>query len=1190
MLRLNLLGRPLIERSGKSIEGFRSRKIEALLYFLALTPEEPHQRTQLAALLWPDVSEKKSRRNLRYALWNLRQVLDDIPLYSDRLAVSLPESDNLLVDIITLEDLLAVSQSKGDKAEVMPELQRLAADYRGEFLEGFELEDAPFFEDWLQAQRVRVNNLVIEMLTRLTNYYVTQQQLPEAIETVRQLIKVDPWQEKSQRQLMTLLVLTGQRKAAVGHYQAFVQTLEKEIGVEPEPETIALIERIRTGHLAQPNAIVESKHVDNRESLVPFIGHRNEYIELTKLWEQGTKNESGLVLVRGVAGVGKTRIVEELGRYVKLRGGAVLHGRCYEFSGSLPYHAIAMAIKPQIDNIKAGRFKLQDSCLNELGQLLPELRSEDFESPPHLIARQETDRYRLFEAIVHLIEAMANEQPLLLAIDDLHWTDVETLDLLGYLVRRLSTAPVLIVGTYRPGEVATDHALIALRRPLYNAGLDREILLDALSYETVMELVATLGSAENHPNFAPFLYEISQGNPFILFEAIDEMRERGWLKTVANQSLSLALPPNCLVDISVIRNPDLHVLCRETASCQPITDRWARLTDSEAKNNLSQEQLQLSEVKSRITRRIARLPIKSQQLLAIAALSGHAFDVQLLHLASGMNELEVLDYLEDWVARPLVKPIEIHAKVDTKNATNQSYLQYDFSHDLIRAVVYHGLSPLRKQVFHRQLGEALEKQYVGRLEYIVERLAHHFYEGSETLKALHYLFLAGQQARAVYALSIARTRYRQALDCWEQAYNVSADLVPTEAWRKRWDLLYSLNEVNRMLGQQSTQNAMLEAVVDEVPHWGDERDRLRMIEQQLAQLEYSADLKQRRQLARDGLKSAQLLQDTLAEAQFLQAWADCDRDMGNHDEAQRNYEQAISYFITLEQVPQHVSCLVGLGKIHTLNNNFGQALSTLERAVNYAQTAGCHDVLVESLNSVAELMLYLGNLDGAMDVSRKALGVCNNFGFTAGASCALVTQSRIHLLNNDLVEAEKLLERALSLTIQTGQSLRIADVQCSLGHLKLAQQNYRHALAHFEQTEALSGSFYHGRAIEARSFRAIAHLRLGELNEALVASHHAVVWLSGREHGMHAPQRVYWNQHEVMLAHWETVEAQEALVKAYRLVRDQLKTISEAYPASVSDTLIQNQFCARLPWNQDIVTMWDMLPLTNSHSALHFAG
>jgi tetratricopeptide (TPR) repeat protein len=389
-----------------------------------------------------------------------------------------------------------------------------------------------------------------------------------------------------------------------------------------------------------------------------------------------------------------------------------------------------------------------------------------------------------------------------------------------------------------------------------------------------------------------------------------------------------------------------------------------------------------------------------------------------------------------------------------------------------------------------------------------------------------------------------------------------------------------------MLGKLPEQQPTLDTVVQEVTDWGDDQDRLRVIEQQLARLEHTADLDQRRQLAQEGLRLARLLDDPLAEGNFLQAWADCDRDMANHEQALSHYEAARQKFSQLDEIRQVAFCLIGMGKIHLLNNRFGQALSHFEQAGNYAKGGGHQDALIWAFNATAQMYLFLGNLEGAYAVSQKALTLCDQTGFDSGASAGLIIQGYVNMLTGNLGQAQKQFERAWGINRDMGQNLKMADAQCCLGHLSLLRHEDYQALTCFQQAEELCGNFYYSRAIEARSFRAMAYLNLGQFKEALNCSHHAVVWLIGREHVMYAPQRVYWNQFQV-LKEWQPEEAQEALVKAHRIVANQLDNLLEAYPTNVDNDLVKDQFLTRLPWNQDIVTMWDMLPLSSSHVALH---
>jgi tetratricopeptide (TPR) repeat protein len=404
--------------------------------------------------------------------------------------------------------------------------------------------------------------------------------------------------------------------------------------------------------------------------------------------------------------------------------------------------------------------------------------------------------------------------------------------------------------------------------------------------------------------------------------------------------------------------------------------------------------------------------------------------------------------------------------------------------------------------------------------------------------------------------------------------------------RQRWHLLLSQAEVGRMLGQLPAQQPTLEAVLQEATSWGNDRDRLRVIEQQLARLEETADLAQRRRLAIEGLRLARALDDLLAESNCRQALADCDRDMANFEQALTHYEAALINFSRLEQTRRAAFCLISVGNIHLMHNRFAQALAHFKQAEAYAKTGGYPDAQIWSLNSMAQMYLFFGDLEQAQALSQEALTLCEMIGFDSGASTGLVIQGYVQMLSGELEQAQEHYERAWAINQAMGQTLRMADVQCCLGYLCLLGAEAERAVAHFKQAEVLCGNFYFGRAIEARSHRAVAHLALGQLAEALNCSHHAVVWLSGREHNMYASQRVYFNQYQVLLAQGEMEEAQEALVKAHTIVRTQANKLSEVYPALLDEDRVCERFLTRLPWNREIMTVWDRLPLSTSVTIL----
>ena len=279
MLYVQLFGSPLIRNASDSLTQFKSRKVGALLFYLAMTPGQ-HRRTYLADLLWSESSEEKALSNLRYALWNLRQVLGGNLLSSNRLNISFQQSNDIWIDVNIFRELLKPTDTNANA--VTPELiarwQQAADLYRGEFLAGFEIDEAPGFENWLQQQRMAFHEMAINALSRLSAYYSSHHYLPEAIAATRRLLDLEPWQEAGHRQMMFLLAMAGQRDAALNYYQHCRQILAAELNLEPEPETTALMERIRAGQIKLAPEDHPTPLVSETNALsIPLFGRHIEY-------------------------------------------------------------------------------------------------------------------------------------------------------------------------------------------------------------------------------------------------------------------------------------------------------------------------------------------------------------------------------------------------------------------------------------------------------------------------------------------------------------------------------------------------------------------------------------------------------------------------------------------------------------------------------------------------------------------------------------------------------------------------------------------------------------------------------------------------------------------------------------------------------------------------------------------------
>jgi len=268
-LQISLLGPFQVTLDGEPVTSFESNKVRALLTFLAVEAERPHPRETLAGLLWPDYPNRSALSNLRSALPNLRQTIDDRHadppfLLISRNTIQFNAASDYTLDVDALQELPQLS---------IGQLEQALANYRGSFLEGFSLPDSAPFEDWILFQREHFQRLVSTALGQLAAGYEASRDYERALHHARRRLALEPWDEDAHRQIMRLLALSGQRSAAIAQYETCRQVLRRELAVEPAQETLALVERIRTETLA-PALLGDHKQGQERPAPgePPFMG------------------------------------------------------------------------------------------------------------------------------------------------------------------------------------------------------------------------------------------------------------------------------------------------------------------------------------------------------------------------------------------------------------------------------------------------------------------------------------------------------------------------------------------------------------------------------------------------------------------------------------------------------------------------------------------------------------------------------------------------------------------------------------------------------------------------------------------------------------------------------------------------------------------------------------------------------
>jgi predicted ATPase/DNA-binding SARP family transcriptional activator len=332
-LELTLFGNPEFRLDGVPVTGFKSNKAKALLCYLALTGR-PHTRAALAGLLWGDMPEAKARMNLSQALTTLRRFFNE-HLLIDRQTAAFKQDGNYWLDVESFESRLTGSSIE----TAVPSLTEAVQMYRGDFLEGFYVRNAPEYEIWMMIQRTRFRELALQAMHALAVHHSAQGEVgwTSAIDFTSRLLRIEPWQEEAHRLMMRLLALSGRRSAALVQYEQCRQILITELGVEPGGDTTALYEGIRDGEFTpssvrlditsrDKDTITDQQFIDEpilkrplfSTNITPqptnFVGREGELDALDDLI---IKRGIRLVTVVGPGGIGKTRLALEFAQRVR---------------------------------------------------------------------------------------------------------------------------------------------------------------------------------------------------------------------------------------------------------------------------------------------------------------------------------------------------------------------------------------------------------------------------------------------------------------------------------------------------------------------------------------------------------------------------------------------------------------------------------------------------------------------------------------------------------------------------------------------------------------------------------------------------------------------------------------------------------------------------------------------------------
>jgi predicted ATPase/DNA-binding SARP family transcriptional activator len=325
LLRISLLGGVRLECNGTAVSGLASRKAEAAFIYLVCNPW-PIPRDTLTALLWPDNDQERASGNLSVVLSSLRQQLGNY-LTADRRSLAFNAAAGYWLDVREFESALERAQTQIRKSGHLTRsaAAQLAAGvslYKGDFLAGFSIRNAPEFEAWLLLEQERLRQNAVKSLSELVEFYLARGYFNDGIGWAQKLLAFDPLQEPTHRQLMRLYASSNQRVAALAQYEQCVKVLADELGVEPYQETVALYQEIKSeapttwprgdARAAAPLFSAAARPTTPAHNLPSppssFIGRQAELAEIAAWLE---KPDERMLTIVGPGGMGKSRLALE---------------------------------------------------------------------------------------------------------------------------------------------------------------------------------------------------------------------------------------------------------------------------------------------------------------------------------------------------------------------------------------------------------------------------------------------------------------------------------------------------------------------------------------------------------------------------------------------------------------------------------------------------------------------------------------------------------------------------------------------------------------------------------------------------------------------------------------------------------------------------------------------------------------
>jgi len=778
-----------------------------------------------------------------------------------------------------------------------------------------------------------------------------------------------------------------------------------------------------------------------------FVGRESEFNTLKELLEQVRKKRGNILFISGEAGVGKTRLAEELAKKKGELRFEFLSGQCIYHEGTDPYLPFIDMFKgyltshPYLASAVQASFSSPANVifdyypLEKINYSVAEVSEKAHKAEVERVSRKKTKKpgkkskgpytdssvtipvspgiagtqsqffdfevlegkHRMFETISRIIISISKNKLLVLFIDDVHWADSASLHLLHYLARHIEDQPILVLAAYRTEDLKTTrgpvHPIEELMTRLGSENLFSTLELKRLIQKDTTKIISDLLGVKKIPNdFASLIYQETEGNPFFIKEVLKTLIEDGAL-SIKKDQLKLNISPDEMVIPMSIR--------------ELINLRVQRLTD------------------------------EMVDVLEYSAVIGNEFEFEYLR--------NILDLPESKLVNILSKLTE--AKFITHIKKDNGFT-YQFMHNKIHEVIYNGINEIKKKLIHLRLAKYLEDAKIDNIDEVVYDLAYHFYYGVDFDRALSYSIEGGEKAMRTYA-------NRKALDLYNISLNslrrLDEKLANTTHYKeKKVEVLMKLGTLNKTMGEWDKALNYFEQAVPICDEISDKDHKAGAYLEMGWIYQQRSFWTQAQSYFRKALAMAEEIQDDYIASEAFNG-------LGAVAEREGDYEDALEFYATSRKLAEVNDDFLNLakahnafGRIYNLRGDYSKAIKHKEKSIYIFKKLNDLPELAKSYTSLGLTYYDVGDIEKNIECNEKCIKLAEKISDIRIKGYGLTNSVEALVKSNQLEKAEEYTKDALEIFKTLEERYMIALNYANFGIIFKHKKEWNNAIYYFK--------------------------------------------------------------------------------------------------------------------------------------------